>query len=368
MSGALRRCLAVLCAVLLLLLLIPSVRAAEAAEDVLGDLVDGDALEEAGRDSGGSAAFGESLEEGIGRILEAGRELLPSLIREAARSGVLLLVILLFCGIAETVQDASGSPMPAVPLAGVLATAAVSVSDIHAMVSMGRDVVSDMRRFADVLLPASAAVTAATGAVTGAALRQMAAVLCSDLLLDLMDGLLVPLVYGYITAAVAWAAAGNEGLNRMAEFLKWAATAILTIIATGYVGYLTAASGIAGAADAAAVKATRFAISGAIPVVGGILSDAAETVLASAGVLQGTVGVFGMVTVLSICTVPVLSLFLHYLAYRLAETLAAAAHPGRVADLAGKLSNAFALMLGITGLSALLLLAALVSAITAISV
>ena len=47
-------------------------------------------------------------------------------------------------------------------------------------------------------------------------------------------------------------------------------------------GYLTASGAIAGSADAAAVKAAKMTISRAIPVVGGILSDAAETVLAGA--------------------------------------------------------------------------------------
>lgn len=69
-------------------------------------------------------------------------------------------------------------------------------------------------------------------------------------------------------------------------------------------GYLTASGAIAGSADAAAVKAAKMTISRAIPVVGGILSDAAETVLAGAGVLRGTVGVVGMLVVLAICLTP----------------------------------------------------------------
>ena len=39
-----------------------------------------------------------------------------------------------------------------------------------------------------------------------------------------------------------------------------------------FVGYLTLSGVIAGSADAMTIKATKFAISGTIPVVGGILS------------------------------------------------------------------------------------------------
>ena len=192
----------------------------------------------------------------------------------------------------------------------------------------------------------------------------MAAALFSNLLIDLISGLLVPLLYGYIAACVAQAALGREELKRMADLLKWTVTTVLTIVTTAFVAYLTASGVVAGTADAAAVKAAKFAISGAVPVVGGILSDAAETVLASAGVLRGTVGVFGMVTILGICLLPLLRLAVHYLTYKLVAALACALGSGPACTLVDRLSSAFGLVLGMTGACCLLLLIALVSCVS----
>ena len=116
------------------------------------------------------------------------------------------------------------------------------------------------------------------------------------------------------------------------------------------------------------MKAAKFAISGAVPVVGGILSDAAETVLASAGVLRGTVGVFGMVTVLGLCLAPLLRLAVHYLAYKLVAALASALGSGPPCALVDRLSSAFGLVLGMTGACCLLLLIALVSCVSVTAV
>ena len=101
-----------------------------------------------------------------------------------------------------------------------------------------------------------------------------------------------------------------------------------------------------------------------VPVVGGILSDAAETVLAGAGVLKNAVGVFGMLTILSICLVPFLQLGIHYLTYKLTGALAATVADGRVAGLIDQIGSAFGLVLGMTGASALLLLVSMVSAVS----
>jgi stage III sporulation protein AE len=50
-----------------------------------------------------------------------------------------------------------------------------------------------------------------------------------------------------------------------------------------FVGYLTVSGVIAGSADAVAIKAAKSRRLRMVPVVGGILSDAAETVLAAPG-------------------------------------------------------------------------------------
>ena len=303
--------------------------------------------------------------DGRGELVDTGTRELAGIVRRAVRSSVLILLILLFCGLAETVQEgAGGSPSRSVSLAGTLAVTAVAVADVNALLGMGTGAIARMTSFANVLLPTAAALTAATGAVTGAAARQLAAALFSDLLVNLIHGLLVPLLYGYIAASAAQAAVGENRLKRLADLLKWTVTTVLTVVTMAFVGYLTASGVVAGTADAATVKAAKFAISGAIPVVGGILSDAAETVLASAGILKGTVGVFGMVTILGICLIPLLQLAVHYLAYKLTAALASALGDGPVCGLVDRLGGAFGLVLGMTGACCLLLLIALVSCVS----
>lgn len=327
-----------------------------------------DKLERAARNAGGTAQYGETLDEGLNGLLETGAEAAGGIVRSALRSGVLLMAVILLCGVGETVYEAAGKgKLPVISLIGTLAIATVAVADVESMLGLGRSTIESMTSFSNVLLPTVAAVTAATGAVTGAAVRQMAAALFSDLLVNLINSLLIPLLYAYLAASIAHGALGNEGLKRIASLLKWAVTTLLTSVMLTFVGYLSISGVVAGSADAMTIKATKFAISGTIPVVGGILSDAAETILASAGVLRGTVGVFGTVTILGVCLLPLLRLAVHYLMYKLVAALSAATGPGRISGLVDQIGSAFGLMLGMTGACCLLLLVSLVSSITAVS-
>lgn len=74
---------------------------------------------------------------------------------------------------------------------------------------------------------------------------------------------------------------------------------------------------LAGSADRLAVRVGKTVISGAVPVVGGILSDATEAVAAAALTLRGTLGVLGVFSVLALCLAPLLHLAVQYLFYQL---------------------------------------------------
>lgn len=344
---------------------------AEEVISVQSDALDLQGLEHAAEDYTGGVALTPdiSLDEGIQRVLDTGSGQISGVVRKAVRSGILLLIIVLLCGLADGLYDGVGrSGVDVVAVAGALAITAVAVTDVNSLIGLGRDALDSMELFSKALLPTITAAAAASGSPGGAVARQLATMLFSDVLMTLISRLLIPMVYAYVAASTAYAALGNDGLKRIGSFLKWAVTSILTIVLLVFVGYLTVSGVIAGTTDAVTVKAAKLTVSSVVPVVGGILSDAAETLLAGASILRNAVGVFGMLAVLGICVAPFLQLGIHYLAYKLTSALTATVTGGRVAGLIDSISSAFGLVLGMTGACALLLLISLVSAISVVAV
>ena len=174
-------------------------------------------------------------------------------------------------------------------------------------------------------------------------------------------------MYLYIGVAAAAAVVEGEALERVGELLKKAVGWVLGGLLTVFVTYLTISGAVAGAADAHAVKLAKSAVSAAVPVVGGILSDAAESVLAGAGLLRGMVGTLGTLALLGACLTPFLHLGCQYLFYQAASLVSAAAGPKKLTRLIAMLGDAFALVLAMTGTSAALLLISLLSSMTALA-
>ena len=113
---------------------------------------------------------------------------------------------------------------------------------------------------------------------------------------------------------------------------------------------------ITGAADAAAVKAAKLTISGVVPVVGGILSDASEAVIIGAGVMKNAVGVYGLLAVTAIWITPFLQIGSIYLLLKLTAIVCSVFGVKESSDLIEDFSGAMGLLLGMTGTVSLLIL------------
>ncbi len=357
-----KRCV---CVLFFLLLLTGEVRAAELPKDLT------DALPEAAEDilDIEDLSGPEGFSQGLAGILERLAGKVRSVLKQRLRGAASVLLVAVACGAVDGFVQGTGEGKAAayLPMAGALAVTLLTAGSLEDLIGLGAETIGELDLFSKVLLPTLAAATAASGAVTTATFQQVTTVFLADLLMNLIDGLLIPMVYLYIGALTAGACLPENRLEAIAEALKKIITWLLTSSLLLFTIYLSAVRVVAGAADGTAVKVAKAAISGAVPVVGGIIAEAAETVLAGAGMLKNTIGVFGMLAILAACAYPFLQLGVQYLLYKLAAFLAAAVGAPKLCKLIDGLGGAFGLVLGMTGSCALLLLVSVLSSVAAVT-
>lgn len=341
---------------------------ARGVEEALWDAVDTQALEEQGEEAIDVALTADiDLEAGLSQLGTTALEQLGTLVARATRSGGLMLAVSLFCALAEALTRGAGDRVGVARLISALAVTAVALEDISSLLELGRETVEQLNTFTALLIPCMTTAAAASGSVTGAAARQMATLFCSNLLLRWMEGVLIPLVYLYVAACAGGLATGNGGVSALAGLIRRGVQTLLTWVLLLFTLYLSISGVLAGTADRAAVKVARFAISGMVPVVGGILSDATESVLAGAEMLKNAIGVFGALAVLGFCLIPFLRLGIQYLLYQLASALASVISDSPVSRLIGEIGGAVGLVLGMVGASAMItLVSILVTVATAV--
>ena len=145
-------------------------------------------------------------------------------------------------------------------------------------------------------------------------------------------------------------------IKELKSFVKWAMTWFLKIALYVFTGYLGITGVISGSVDAAAVKATKLTLSGAVPVVGGLIADASETILVSAGVMKSAVGVYGLVAIMAILIGPFLQIGCQYLILKLAAAISGVFGVKECTDLIKDFCGTMGFLLAMAGTVCLLLI------------
>lgn len=235
-----------------------------------------------------------------------------------------------------------------------VAVGIILVTPANTLIQLGIDTVNEISEYGKLLLPVMTAGMAAEGGVTVSVALYTATAMFNTVLSSLLASCVIPLIYVYIALAIAGSAIKNPLLENISKFIKWLMTWGLKIVLYLFTGYIGITGVVSGTTDAAAVKAAKLAISGAVPVVGSILSDASETILVSAGVMKNAAGIYGLLAVLAILIGPFLRIGVQYIMLKFTSAVNSVFSQKESADLIKKFADVMGLLLGMTGTASLL--------------
>lgn len=296
-----------------------------------------------------TADFGTALWELIRNVLETLR---PDL-REASCICLGLMATVLLVSLVQGIWQGTKKTAN---LAGTAAVCASLLLSANSMILLGSETVEKLCEYGKLLLPVMTSALAAQGAGTASAALYTGTAVFIALLSRLVARLLVPMVYLYLALAAANSATGESMLKKMADLIKWVLVWCLKTVVTVFTGYLGLTGIITGTTDGAILKVAKSAISTAVPVVGGVLSGAAESVLAGAALVKNAAGIYGILAVLAIFLEPFLRIGIHYLMLKITAAVSGIFGCKEMTELIGCFSEAMGFLLAMTGSVCVLML------------
>lgn len=279
-----------------------------------------------------------------------------SALRRGIHSLVRVAVVVVLTAAARGFSAAAGGEADAlIDMAGAIGCAAVLLQDFAGVLSLCRDTFEQISLFSGTLQPVLATVLSVGGSAATATTLQVATMIVFDLVIRLVNVLLVPAVCAYLAIVSVDAATGNGMLRGIADGIKSLTSGVLKLILTLFTAYLTIAGGVSGSVDRMALKTAKFAVSGAVPVVGGVISDATETVLSGASLLRNSIGILGMLCVTAICLIPFLRAGVSYLCYKAGAAVLSPLCSGSLRQMLEGVGTGFGMLLGMLSTCCLIL-------------
>lgn len=229
--------------------------------------------------------------------------------------------VVLFSAFAESVAD-TGSLKGVFSVVGVLCGAGIAAAAMYDLLESSLTAISAAANFMLVFIPVLTGISAALGHTLTAAAVNSAILGCTQLFSQLSANFLAPLCGAILGVSTAGAVHPQLKLDKLGELIKKFVMWGLTLVMTIFMGVLSLQTAVSAATDNAAIKTAKFMVSQGVPIIGGTVSDAVNTLQSGLGILKSGVGVYGMIAA-AVIIVPVLaSLFCYKIAVVLAEALA----------------------------------------------
>ena len=274
-------------------------------------------------------------------------------------SGICLCLVAIVM-LVSLVGSMPGKTQSAADLAGCVAIGGVLLGAANSMIQLGVQSVGQITEYGKLLLPVMTTALAAQGGVSSSVALYTGTAFFNSLMASWITKILTPMIYLFLGLSIACACLGEDMLIRLRDGLKWLMTWLLKTAMYTFTGYIGITGVVSGTTDAAALKAAKLTISGVVPVVGGILSDASEAVLVGVGTAKNAAGLYGIFAILAMFLGPFLRIGAHYLLIKGTSVICSVFGNKRTAGLIMDFSSAMGLVLAMNGAVSIMLLISVV--------
>ena len=289
-----------------------------------------------------------NVQKGFANLLLAAKTAFRSSLKNSVKSAFLMTAACLLVAIIQGYAKSAGAPLPARAgeLAGATVILALALQQNGALLAHCKTSIGHLDTFTKVLTSVFAVASATAGRPASAVATAGAAMLFSDVILNLSLKLFLPAITWYLLLSYSGILTENGTLRQAAAVGKWAVTTFFKVFLTAYFAYLSFTGLVTGTADAAAVK-TAQSLTSTVPLVGSVIAGASETLLSGASILRAGIGMVGFLGSTAICLTPFLQGLCHLLVFRVLSVFAASFAEGGCKAMLDALSGAYSMLIGI---------------------
>ena len=245
--------------------------------------------------------------------------------------------------------EIAGSMKPVIELTGSAVVAITLFRPIKSLIRMGGQTVTQVSQYGKLLLPIMTGAMAAEGGVTKSGSLYAITAFFDAFISEGIASILTPIINLYLCICVTVNLFPETTLKNVKNLIKWLISWFLKIILYLFTGFISITGVVGGATDATLLKATKLTISGMVPVVGGILSDASEAVLVSASIMKNAAGIYGLLTVIAIWIGPFLRIGVQYLMLKVTAGIGEMFGTKNMTNIIKDFSCAMGFLLAMTG-------------------
>ena len=181
--------------------------------------------------------------------------------------------------------------------------------------------IQNLSAFTNTLIPLLSTLMITTGNIVTSRMIEPMLLFLITFISNLIVNVIIPIILVATALGIISKISDEVQVDKLSKFFKKGSVWVLTTVLGLFMTLTTLEGGVTSGLDGVTLKAGKSIVSNAIPVVGGILGDAIDTVLGYSNIIKNAVGIVGIIVVMCICIQPILNLTALTITYYLGAAL-----------------------------------------------
>ncbi len=225
-----------------------------------------------------------------------------------------------------------------------LVIAGIAIKGFIVAMNIGYQAIDNMVSFMQALMPVLLTLLMAVGSITASAIFKPIIVAAIGITSTIMKDIILPLIFFAAILSIVNNLPSKVQISKLASLIKQGTIALIGLILTIFLGIMTIEGVIASSADGITIRTARFAVDRFIPIVGGFMSDAIDTVFGCSLLIKNAVGVMGLIVILTIMTFPILKILSLIIIYKITAVLIEPISDSKIVDCLNDMSSSLVLI------------------------
>ncbi|SHH30917.1 stage III sporulation protein AE [Caloranaerobacter azorensis DSM 13643] len=193
---------------------------------------------------------------------------------------------------------------------------AIAMKSFVISMSLANKAIDEMVLFMQALLPILITLLLAVGGITSAAIFKPIIFGSVSIMSTLMKNVILPLIFFSAIIGIISKLSNKVQISKLSSIIRQITTTLLGMLLTIFLGIMSIHGVTTSKLDGVTIKTAKFAMDSFIPIVGGFLSEAIDTVVSCSLLLKNAVGVIGLVLIFIICVIPIIKIVSLILIYK----------------------------------------------------
>ncbi|HZK25852.1 MAG TPA: stage III sporulation protein AE [Oscillospiraceae bacterium] len=225
-----------------------------------------------------------------------------------------------------------------------LALVSIAMQSFAVAIGIGRDSVNNMVELILAVIPLLLALLASLGSFASAALFRPIIIFAVNFFAALTRDVVFPLIFLNTILSIVNYFSPRVTVSKLADLLKNSAVWTMGLCMTIFTGLMSIYGVASTVGDAVSLRTAKFLTSSFLPVVGGMISDAVETVAGATLILKSTVHIAGILVLFYLVAFPLIKILVLVFIYKLAAALIQPLGETSLCDSLNTLGNCLALV------------------------